>query len=250
MSDKSSTDTTLKLKLLGPISDAIGNTLQNTWELVFGPLDLYVQRKKLSRQHDFEEFKKEFESKVSEIPENSLKEPKLSILGPTLEASKYYFEEKSLRSMFASLAASSVDERKERYLHPSFPEIIKQMSPLDADNLRLFTSQLPIAEYYKLKKGSTTKTTLLSNVFLWNKDEQDVELQSQSISSLDRLGLLRTEYQQTILGGKFYSDFYTTTYFMNLTIQANKAGFLTGVTRGRAVLTPLGKSFKLACLEP
>ena len=216
--------------------------------MIFGPFDFYAQRKKLSRQHDFNEFKKTFEEKVSEIPEDSLKEPRLSMLGPTLEASKYYFEEKPLRDMFASLAAASVDKRKERYLHPSFPEIIKQMSPLDADNLKLFTSQLPVAEYYQKKKGSDFVTTVISNVFLMNKNENDIELQSQSISSLARLGLLNVEYEKTILADKFYEVFHTTSYFVNLTIKLNQEGFLTGVTRGRAFLSPLGKSFMAVCL--
>lgn len=238
----------LKLKLFGPVAESAGSTLQNVWELIFGPFDFYAQRKKLSRQHDFNEFKKTFEEKVSEIPEDSLKEPRLSMLGPTLEASKYYFEEKPLRDMFASLAAASVDKRKERYLHPSFPEIIKQMSPLDADNLKLFTSQLPVAEYYQKKKGSDFVTTVISNVFLMNKNENDIELQSQSISSLARLGLLNVEYEKTILADKFYEVFHTTSYFVNLTIKLNQEGFLTGVTRGRAFLSPLGKSFMAVCL--
>lgn len=246
MSDENTSDN-LKLKLLGPIAESAGSTLQNLWELVFGPLDLFTQKRKLIRQYSFQEFKKDFEKQVSNVPVESLKEPKISILGPILEASKFYFEEKPLRDMFATLAAASVDKRKERYMHPSFPEIIKQMSPLDADNLKLFCSQLPVAEYYKTKKDSDVRQTIISNVFLSNKNVSDIELQSQSISSLSRLGLLEVEYEKTVLADKFYWEFYSTRYFVDLGLRLNSEGYLPGVTRGRARLTPLGKTFTSVC---
>ena len=246
MSEDNTSDN-LKLKLLGPVAESTGLTLQNLWDLVFGPFDSFVQKKKLIRQRDFQDFKRNFENQVSSIPEDSLKEPKLSILGPILEASKFYFEEKPLRDMFAALAAASVDERKERYMHPSFPEIIKQMSPLDAENLKLFCSQLPVAEYYKEKKGSNVRQTIISNVFISNKNVSDIELQSQSISSLSRLGLLDVEYEKTVLADRFYWKFYGTDYFISLTRRLNDEGFLSGITRGRARLTPLGKAFTSVC---
>lgn len=246
MADDNTSDN-LKLKLFGPVAESAGSTLQNLWELVFGSFDLFVQKKKFTRQQDFQDFKLNFENRISNIPADSLKEPKISILGPVLDASKFYFEEKPLRDMFAALAAASVDVRKERYMHPSFPDIIKQMSPLDAENLKLFCTQLPVAEYYKGKKGSNVRQTIISNVFISNKNVSDIELQSQSISSLSRLGLLDVEYEKTVLEDKFYWKFYGTAYFIALTHQLNDEGFLTGVTKGRARLTPLGKSFTSVC---
>ena len=132
-------------------------------------------------------------------------------------------------------------------MHPSFPDIIKQMSPLDAENLKLFCSQLPVAEYYKTKKGSDIRQTIISNVFLSNKNVSDIELQSQSISSLSRLGLLEVEYEKTILADRFYWQFYSTRYFVDLGLRLNSEGYLPGVTRGRARLTPLGKAFTSVC---
>lgn len=238
----------LVLKLLGPAAESAGSTLQNVWEYVFGGFDLYVKKKQFVREKSFAEFKESFETKVIEIPADSMTEPKLSILGPTLEASKFYFEEKPLREMFASLAAASMDKRKEKNLHPSFPEIIKQMSPLDAENLRLFTTQFPVVEYYKTRKGSESRRTLLTNVFLGNKDESDLELQSQSLSSLSRLGLINIEYERMILKKNFYTDFFTTPYFLKMSMELEKSGYLVGVTFGRAKVTPFGNSFMSVCL--
>lgn len=240
----------LALKLLGPVAESAGTTLQNIWEFAFGGLNLFMKKKAFTRAKDFEAFQASFEQRVIDIPPEALKEPKISILGPTLEASKFYFEEDTLREMFAALAAATLDARKERNLHPSYPEIIKQMSPIDAKNLSLFSHQFPIVEYYKAPKSGKYKQTQLTNVFLGNKNETDLELQSQSISSLVRLGLIDVSYELYIMKDQFYEEFLTTPYFLRLQKEALVNGAeVAGITRGRAKITPLGKSFRSVCLE-
>ena len=49
-----------------------------------------------------------------------------------MEASKYYFEEKELREMFSKLIVCSLNSSKSNMVHPSFIEIIKQLSSTDA----------------------------------------------------------------------------------------------------------------------
>ena len=239
----------LKLKLFGPAAESAGRTLQSVWDLVFGGFDTYVAKKRLDRAKNLEDFKQSLENRVAEIPADALKEPRLSVLGPTLEASKYYFEEDTLREMFAALAAAAFDKRKERDMHPSYPEIIKQLSPLDAANLIIFTNQLPLAEYYIAYKSRIYTKTVLSNVFISNRLETDLELQSQSISSLTRLGLIAVEYEKIVLSDSFYAEFDATPYFYKLSESLQNDGDqYVGVRRGRAYLTPLGKSFKRVCL--
>ena len=244
MSDNS--EESLKLKLLGPAAESAGQTLQDVWDVVFGRFHLYAQKKRFSNDRAFEEFKSSVEQRVIEIPSDSIKEPKLSILGPTLDASKFYFEEKPLREMFATLASASMDARKERDLHPSYPEIIKQMSPLDAQNLSLFKTQLPVAEYYLLNKERDTRRTILTNVFLENTDVQDLIMQSRSLASLSRLGLLEIEYETILLAEKFYEKFLLTPYF--LSAGSDNSNEIAGIRPGRARLTPFGKSFTSVCL--
>ena len=73
----------------------------------------------------------------------------MSILGPALEASKFYIEEEDIREIFASLLAASFDSSKSSLLHHSFVEIIKQLSPLDARNLKFIAQKqrCPVAKY-------------------------------------------------------------------------------------------------------
>jgi len=238
----------LLVRTLGPAADSVGETLQDVWEIVFGNLHVYAEKKALSRKADLAAFKEAIEKRILKIPPSEIKEPALSILGPTLEASKFYFEEPSLRDMFAACAAASLDKRKERELHPSFPEIIKQMSPADARNLVLFKTQLPVAKYYRTKRDRKWSVTVLTNVFLANKDEPDLELQSRSISSLARLGLIEIEYEKSVLKDSFYDVFHTNPYFVQLTERLKVTGEIPGVMKGRAFATPLGKAFMSVCL--
>lgn len=239
----------LTLKLLGPAAEAAGETLKGVWETVFGKIDLYNAKKNLLRTEALEDFKMSLGQKVIDIPPEALREPKLSILGPTLEASKYYFEEEPLRDMFASLAAASMDRRKERDLHPSYPEIIKQMSPLDAKNLSLIHSQTPIAEYRVVRKSDEMYWVSMSNVFLENENESDLEQQSRSLASLARLGLIQLRFSTTTLSAERYEKFYVTDYFLRFALSLDSKKEIASVEPGVAEITPLGKAFISVCLS-
>ena len=63
------------------------------------------------------------------------RDPSLAVVGPAIEASKFYIEEEDMREMFANLIAASMDDRLTNEVHSSYVEIIKQLSPLDAQNL-------------------------------------------------------------------------------------------------------------------
>ena len=61
---------------------------------------------------DVENLRNSTLQEVATIPPENIQEPPLKILGPALEASKYYIEEEELRSMFAKILSSSFDNRK------------------------------------------------------------------------------------------------------------------------------------------
>lgn len=240
-------------KLLVPPASAIGSTLQDAWELVFGGFGTYVDKKRAQRLHDLTEFKESLESKVAAIPEDQLCEPSLAIVGPALEASKYYFEEPELREMFANLISASMDSAKVSSVQPCFTEIIKQLTPLDAQNLSCFCNFegifLPLAEYRSLSRQGAGYQILQTNVFLSNPSEQSIEKQAISISSLSRLGLVETSYLRWFIDDSIYQAFYKTTlYHECLQAIARYPDKTFEVARGQVYLTPLGEAFISVCL--
>ena len=237
-------------KLLVPLTSSAGRTLQDVWELVFGGFGNYVEKKRMVRLKALEDFKTSLENKVAAIPPEQLCEPSLSVVGPALDASKYSFEEPEIREMFAKLIASSMDRQRAPSIHPSFSEIIRQMSPLDAQNLTYFTKGLPVVKYRKKHKTGDGFTVLFSNVFLANPSEQDLEKQSVSLASLSRLGLINISYEQWLNDESFYTAFERTALYQSL--QAHLSGLENvhlDVIKGLADPTPLGTQFIKVCLN-
>ena len=70
--------------------------------------------------------------------------------------------------MFQNLIANAADSRYQQEVHPAFPAMITQMSPLDAENLALFqqSEQYPIAEYRYICYNHSYKVMLTNCFFL------------------------------------------------------------------------------------
>ena len=255
MPDENKNDS-LKLKLLGPVAAAAGATLQDAWELVFGGFGNYVEKKRMERKKALEDFKATLEGKVNSIPSNQLCEPPLSVIGPALEASKYYFEEKELRDMFASVISASMDTRVASRVHPSFPTIIQQLSSIDAQNLACFHSAgaLPICEYQidvKQTDPTSEKSFRVSytNVFLANSQIHDLNKAAVSIAVLSRLGLIEVAYDRTLIIAD-YQIFEETAEFKSLISKCKEnSAESPHIQKGVALLTPLGEQLCSICFS-
>jgi len=248
----------LTLKLLGPAAESAGRTLQDAWELVFGGFGNYVEQKRMIRRKALEDFKKSLEDKVNSIPDGQLCEPPLSVIGPALDASKYYFEEEKIREMFANTISASMDSRKAFRVHPSFPLIIQQMSTLDAKNLECFhlaKGDLPLCEYQiKIKDGKhddfpliLPHVTVQTNVFLSNPQASDLEQGAASISSLSRLGLISTSYDVSFSSDNYQEFAKTPKYLALLDEYKDNVKRFPYIQEGSACLTPLGENLCAIC---
>ena len=70
--------------------------------------------------------------RLESIPENRLKTPDPEIAVPLIQALSYTAQNETLREMYLNLLSNSMDIEKVKTVHPSFVELIKQMSSLDA----------------------------------------------------------------------------------------------------------------------
>lgn len=123
---------------LGVFSGPI-QTLQDWWYVKFGyKASDQAALLKAKQEANVEKLKRDMLNEVDQIPIENIQEPKLKILGPVLDASRYYIEEEELRMMFAKIIASSLNNRKNNIIHSSFVEIIKQLDVLDAKLLSYF----------------------------------------------------------------------------------------------------------------
>lgn len=253
-----------------PLAQSVGNTLSDLWGLSIGShVSLWAQKQKFKQQENLKNYIELVENKTQEIPEEFLKEPELHIVGPAIEASKYYIESELLREMFANLIASSIDSRKTNITHPSFVEVIKQLSPLDAQNLKSFGNRanFPIVNYvHTIELG---QAILYHDIFLENPHVTDLQQISISMKNLERLGIVSISYAENFLPAD-YDKFYKNEVYLGWKAHFNNTKEVTTeditenipedirkilystrdiiVEKGIVNLTSFGSSLKSACL--
>lgn len=180
--------------LKGPIE-----SLTQIWTLTLGRFsDDAYQKYKIKQAANLEKYANEVKLGIEKIPEENIQEPKMSVVGPALEASKFYIEEDEIRGMFAKLIASSMDKTQSINIHPSFVEIIKVLSPLDAKNLySLYHGRdETISKIRVTNKENDSYTDHFNHIFLGNPECQDNNLIESSIDNLIRLKLVDVSYSE------------------------------------------------------
>lgn len=181
------------------------NSIQDVWFATVGyKTALLRQRAEGQNKLQIEAYANDIANEVAKIPENSVKEPDYSILGPALEASTYYVNNETVRTMFAKLVASSVDQRKNGITRSAFVEFVKQMDPIDAQLLSYFSSngQTPLGRInseFSNNQGYDILFSYLLTVEIPIDSSFRKNIPS-SIQNLTRLNLVESTYSEFIVG--------------------------------------------------
>lgn len=229
------------------------------------PLDIWIAK----QEFNLAETKKLLEAELKNIDPGKIVPPEPYVAVPAIQAISYCMDSDELRSMYAKLLAKAINIDWKDFVHPSFVEIIKQMAPLDAHNLSYFNElETPVGQYlfcpedYNKENSNNTKADtshfvikdsvscyfiILTNIFLLNPFELDLKIQSTSLSSLQRLGLISVEYGAESTEGT-YEQFDKTEEFIELCAQYSSKGTVK-IQKGVALITPLGESFINVCIK-
>lgn len=233
--------------------DVIGQpvtTFKDLWFLVFGGISQKAQKRKMKYKCDLDAYARELEIKIAAIPEGKRIEPSLQVTGQALDDSRYCIDSEALRRMFANLIASSMNKDYEHSVHPSFPKLIQQMSPMDAHMLSLFHIRpqgLAIANFIMQNENNSFNVfdRLVPELM---PENCSIEQASLSIASLQHLGLVNASQNEWFTDDERYSSFYLTPGFQELKRQGVQIGQTAEIQKGIARLTPLGESFISVCL--
>lgn len=240
----------------------IGITLGDIWYLAMGGISQAAEKKRIKYANDLEIFKNELESEAAKIPPEKATPPDYQTVGPALERAKYCADKNEIRSMFVKLIASTMNADLQQKAHPAFPEIISQMTPIDASNLLLYKAenQYPIVEYHFVYEN-TKYSIAQTNYFLANPKIDNYLVQASSLSNLSRLGLIRITYDEYSSNANDYAQFSETPYMKmckgkiglpadNELPHSQNNLLTTNVDfyKGLAIITPLGYDFIQCCL--
>ena len=237
----------------------------------FDKLHVAAEKRRVENELYIQQYKESIAQKVVAIPEENLQDPSLAVVGPAIEASKFYIEEEDVREMFANLIAASMDDRLTNEVHSSYVEIIKQLSPLDAQNLIYLNKGQNLIAGVKLKFKDGGSIIPYTNLYLDNPNEQRHSKIAPSLDNLKRLELIditysswafpdsRYDYFRESPEFKEYESFYQSVVALklakeqgvNLPNDINKYPDVESIDidKGLAEMTAFGKNFCKICLS-
>ena len=216
-----SIDTAVK-NLTDKPTQGVGQTLADVWYLVFGGITQAADKRRMKYAHDLELYKQELSQKIASIPEENLIEPSIQTTAQALENSKYCIESEELRKLFVNLISKSMDNNYVQNVHPSFAEIIKQMSPTDAQILKTLHPDriFPLVDYILEDKQNLTSETQFSTVYISSLENVSLEAASSAISSLERLGIIALNTNSYCFNKSVYIPYEKTSYYEALSSKA------------------------------
>lgn len=233
------------------------NTLVSLWEMTFGWLDYYADRVRIRRSINLKKYQELVNEEVSKIPLNDLVEPKVSILGPAIQSSEFYFEEDHYREMFSKLIASSMSKPKQGVSHPSFVQIIQQMSSTDAilfkafsQDREKFSGSFAVTRIMDAFSGNVRLTNSIKDLLSVSGNFREHNISSlevsESITNLNRLGLISLCFTGSFDDKSVYKFIDSEPLVVEYRRDPNNRKL--GIEYGILSLTTFGCSFATVCL--
>lgn len=149
--------------------------------------------------------------KLKNVPEENIITPDLSLAGPIIESMRYTAHKEELREMFANLLATAMIKDKAIDAHPSFVEIIRQLTPDEAKIIKQIQGNglIPMIDvrskytddqqgFFEEKKNFTDLPYVAGC--------SNPELGSSYIENLNRLGLISIDRQVYLIDDEMYYE--------------------------------------------
>lgn len=126
--------------LVQPTAREVGKLVALVPEAVnaaLAPLKKWIEVKK----YNVEGTKRLLEKKLENIDPNCIETPEAYVAVPALQAIGYSMDNEELRNLYANLLATSMIRDTKWRVHPSYVEIIKQLTPDEAKLLKVLNGE-------------------------------------------------------------------------------------------------------------
>lgn len=228
-------------KALGTVAKTVNVALAPVSALVWG----------YDKIKDFVDTK--VSEKLTNVKEEDIVSPPPNVAGPALESLKYTGCIEELKELYANLIASSMDKNTSHKAHPSFVEIIKQLSPDEAKLLVFFTTAgsapiLDIKNNREDKSGGRYEYRYFTNIGV-ALGVENLSLNSTYWSNLIRLGLIDIPDNFVLIEEGIYEQLeqHPDVKFIIDRIDGQE-GRASEVIKTAAIVTDLGRQFINVCV--
>lgn len=154
---------------------------------------LPLRKWNIEREYNYKETEKLLAQKLEQVSPDKIVTPDAYVAVPALQAISYSMDSEELRNLYANLLAKSMIEDSKDSVHPSFIEIIKQMSPVDAKIFKLIF-QADVRPLIDLTVASGAGGTHPIQFHCSWIDILPIKQVATSIDNLIRLGLIEIPY--------------------------------------------------------
>lgn len=235
-----------------PIAKPLGKTLgliPRAIKAALLPLEKWI----LEREYNLAETEKLLAEKLKNIPPEQITTPDAYVAVPALQYISYCMDNNELRDMYANLLANSMNKVVKNGVHPSFAEIIKQLSPDEAKilkyiSLRRFVATITLRYENDLAQGVDVVRNF-SNIGELTGCEYPLKIGAY-FDNLMRLGLLFQPYGQYITIPRMYEILkehqFIETKIAELKYNPNYTK--TKIAEGMMEITSYGKQFCDICI--
>jgi hypothetical protein len=205
-----------------------------------------------SREYFDTDFQTDMANKLADTPEEFLTTPPPSVAIPAMEGLMYSVSEPDLKEMYLNLLATATDERTKANAHPSFADIIKQLSPREARLLLdCLTTMLPLVRLtwsHPKEAGESQAANHLLSLTALDQPDQQVEepLLAVWIDNWCRLGLVEADYIRSLVENSRYDWVESNPVYERLALADPPGGESLKVQRGLLRPTDFGERFRAA----
>ena len=242
--------------------DAIQPTVQEIGKFVarvprainaaFSGLDKWI----LNREYAIDETKKLLEIKLENVDPEKIVTPEAYVAVPAIQAISYSMNSEELRNLYANLLAKAMNSDTKNEIHPSFIEIIKQMSPIDSLVFKTIMQREsnPIIDLVYNKYESDFPIAVESRTILENVTDINiapVETICISIENLIKQGLISIPEDKAYSDDTIYDCILKSQFYLikHQSYPVTPDGFIFSSKKKTIVKTHLGDLFYKICVE-
>lgn len=202
------------------------------------------------KEYNIAETEKLLAHKLENLDPEKITTPKPYVAVPAIQALSYSMDSSEIRNLYANLLAKSMNVDTQDNVHPSFVEIIKQLSPLDAQLFNILYSNIvnPIIDLKRKEKNKIGSIDLVNNIM--NIDIAPHEFISLSINNLERLNLISIPNDTYYTDDNLYKPFYEhELYKKHHKFSISSGSYELIVIKKIISITDIGKAFYNICIN-
>lgn len=193
--------------------------------------------------------------KVQNIPIEKICEPEPYVAVPAIQQIAYCFDSEALRDMYANLLASSMNTDKKWSVHPSFVDIIKQITPDEAKLLKVLPrtskSYLPLINLAISLGGKSGENLVERNIVqehLYSLCEAPDNMSSY-LENLERLQLIKIPDDMCLVNDSLYTEIENSQRVVELKNNVLPEGQKYKISKKLLYVTDFGLSFIRCCID-